>query len=190
MTRPPYSKKLLGGFTLIELLITLAVAAIVMIIGVPNMTGLIQKNKQVTATNELVTALNYARSQAIKTGKHISLCPSSDGNACATGTVDWTVGTMVFINNAFSTVSSLEEDEQILRVFDAVDGSISLKVSGNINRFISFRPTGDSDFQGSWVFCDKRGAEFAKAVSLFRSGRAAVSSTLWDDSSLTCGSAP
>ncbi len=178
------------GFTLIELLVTLAVAAIVFFVGIPSMSNMIHKNQQVTATNDLVMALNYARSQAVKSGRHVSVCPSKNGTGCVTGTGHWADGLMIFSNKSFTNVSTREESEEILRVFSAVEGNLEISAAGNIGSYVSFRPTGDSDFQGSWIFCDSRAEQFASAVSLFRSGRAAVDDTLWDDSALSCGQVP
>lgn len=176
------------GFTLIELLVTLAVAAIVFFVGVPSMSSMIANSKKVTATNDLVLALNYARSHALKTGKHITLCPSDDEVTCAGNASRWTDGWIVFANKSFSTVSTRESSEEIVRVFSPIEGNIRITVEGTIGAYVSFRPTGDSDFQGTWVFCDKRGSDFAGAVSLYRSGRASTDDSLWDDSALSCGS--
>ena len=178
------------GFTLIELLVTLAVASMVLFVGVPSMSTMIANNQKVTATNDLVLALNFSRSHALKTGKHVSLCPSKDGVTCVSGSADWAYGWIVFANKAFNTVSTREESEEIVRVFAPIEGGINLTTEGNIDSYVSFRPTGDSDFQGSWVFCDKRGTDFAGAVSLYRSGRSSTTKTLWDDTALNCGSGP
>ena len=177
------------GFTLIELLITLAVAAIIFFIGVPSMVGMIHKNQQITSTNDLVMALNYARSQAVKSGRHITVCPSKNGTSCIGDATRWADGWLVYANQSFSSVSTREQNEEILRVFSAVHGNLLVTASGNITTYVSFRPTGDSDFQGSWVFCDSGVEQPPAAVSLFRSGRSKVDDTLWDGSALatSCG---
>lgn len=63
-----------SGFTLIELMVTLAVAVIIATIAVPNFKLLIQDNRTVTQTNALISALNLARSEAIKRGGNVSVC--------------------------------------------------------------------------------------------------------------------
>ncbi len=52
------------GFTLFELIVTIAVAAIIVSVGIPGFTSFVQNNRAVTHTNDLVTALNLARSEA------------------------------------------------------------------------------------------------------------------------------
>ena len=51
-----------NGFTLVELMIGLAIAAIVLSIGVPSFGDLMRNNRMTTQVNELVGALNLARS--------------------------------------------------------------------------------------------------------------------------------
>jgi type IV fimbrial biogenesis protein FimT len=54
-----------AGFTLTEMIITLAVAAVLMTVGIPNLrTFLLQQNIE-ARTNDVITALNHARGQAI-----------------------------------------------------------------------------------------------------------------------------
>jgi len=86
-----------SGFTLIELMITLAIVAILLTVGVPSLKTFMQGNQLVAATNELVSALHVARSEAIKHNVRVSVCESSDGANC-TATGNWENGWIVFID--------------------------------------------------------------------------------------------
>jgi len=70
------SGKSLSGFTLVELLITLMVLGIVATIAVPGFSRLIQSNQLTVTANDLVGALNLARSEAIRRGQSVSVTPS------------------------------------------------------------------------------------------------------------------
>jgi type IV fimbrial biogenesis protein FimT len=84
----------IGGFTLFELMVTLAVAALILSLGVPGFRSFIQNNRATTHTNDLVTALNLGRSEATRRGSSVLLCSSSDGATCS-GSIDWSSGWIV-----------------------------------------------------------------------------------------------
>ena len=65
--------KVCQGFTLLELMVAIAVLAILATVGVPSFQDLIQNNRVTTQTNELVTALNLARTEAVKRGRNVEV---------------------------------------------------------------------------------------------------------------------
>lgn len=78
------------GFTLVELLITLAVVAIMLGIGVPSFQETIVRNRLMTQTNDILTAVNLARSEAVKRNRTVTLCRADDASATAcAGTGTW-----------------------------------------------------------------------------------------------------
>lgn len=79
------------GFTLYELMVALAVASIIISFGVPGFQSYIQNSRSVTHTNDLVTALNLARSEATRRGAPIDICASTDAATCS-GNNDWSTG--------------------------------------------------------------------------------------------------
>lgn len=76
------------GFTLIELMVVLAIAAILLTVGVPSFRDLMIKNRLSGQIQEFYNAINFARSEAIKRGNFVSICKSSDGSTCG-GSNDW-----------------------------------------------------------------------------------------------------
>ena len=56
------------GLTLVELMVTLAVAIILLAVGMPLFTGMAANNRAAANVNALVTALNLARSEAVGRG--------------------------------------------------------------------------------------------------------------------------
>ena len=55
-----------GGFTLIELMMTIAIAGILAVLMLPGFTKLLKNNCMTTTTNNLVTSLQLAKSEAVK----------------------------------------------------------------------------------------------------------------------------
>ena len=66
-------KKLNVGMTLIELLVTLAIIGIALGTAVPSFNAMIARNRLATQTNDVLLAVNMARSEALKVGGTVSL---------------------------------------------------------------------------------------------------------------------
>jgi type IV fimbrial biogenesis protein FimT len=80
-----------AGFTVIELLMTMTIAAILLAIAVPSFRGTIASNRLVTQTNDLIGAMNFARSEAITRNRTITFCRAdADGDtACSAAAGNW-----------------------------------------------------------------------------------------------------
>ncbi|MFW6342704.1 MAG: GspH/FimT family pseudopilin [Halothiobacillaceae bacterium] len=126
------------GLTVLELLITLAITAILLMIAVPGMTRLVESGKLSSTYNELLHGLYLARSEAVKRGHRVSICPSKDGQSCADR--DWEVGWIVFSDPG----ASLDPDPD--DIISISQGKESLGVTGNqpVERYVSYLPSGRS----------------------------------------------
>ncbi len=84
------------GLTLIELMVTLIVLAIVLGIAIPNFNAMIRNNQSLTLGDELISALNFTRSEAVKRSDIVTLCASNeDRDACGN---DWTNGWLIILD--------------------------------------------------------------------------------------------
>ena len=91
------------GFTLIELLITVVVVAVLVAIAAPSFRLMLLNNQSQALGEELVSAIQLARSEAVKRAKFVTLCPSSDGTSCGGG---WSGGAIVVVDDATSSAAS------------------------------------------------------------------------------------
>lgn len=92
------------GFTLVELLVGLAVATILLTIAVPGYAFLINSSRLATVTNDLVTALQLARHEAIKRNLHVTVCKSAGSASACAQTGMWQSGWLVFVDEGTAGV--------------------------------------------------------------------------------------
>lgn len=80
-----------SGFTLVELMVTLTVASILLLIAVPAFRSVTAGNRLTTQANDLVAAINLARSEAIKRNATITFCraEAADATECAGDEGEW-----------------------------------------------------------------------------------------------------
>lgn len=105
----PLQRQSAHGFTLIELLVTLAVASILLSVAVPNFQQFIRNARTTALSNELVTAINLARSEAIKRRDTVRVCASEDLTNCNGS--DWTKGWIVRLETGSDPVLRVSEDQ-------------------------------------------------------------------------------
>src|SRR5688572_5317802 len=168
---------MLAGFTLTELLTTLAVIAIVLSAGVPGVRQFISDNRRAAQTNYMLSAFERARSEAMRTTRVISVCPSRDGASCAPGAAGWQGGFIVFANAEGTNPGTVDRTDDILETYTQVRGEFTLRGSGAVADFVAFRPDGAPLRAGEFAWCDSRGPRFGQAVILHSSGKAYVSRT-------------
>jgi type IV fimbrial biogenesis protein FimT len=159
------------GLTLIELLVTIAILAILLSIAVPSFIMIVQDSRLVGQTNELVTSLNYARSEAIKRGVRVSVCSRFDNTTCSGATVfNWDAGWLVFINpnnNAAATLGS------VLQVRQPLENGNTLRTAA-LPR-VTYQSSGYSGNAGTFRLCDSRGTASGRAIVVSLQGRVSTS---------------
>jgi type IV fimbrial biogenesis protein FimT len=158
------------GFTLIELVVSMAVAAILVTVAIPNMRTFIQNGRLNTQLNDLVGDLSLARSEAIKRRKNVGICKSTNGTTCAGGGF-WRDGRAVFVDEDNS--GTWNGGDQILRFREPLASATdSLYTNAVLGDPIFFTPSGASSSVavggpvGTFNFCDDRGASKGKQLSL------------------------
>ena len=115
-----------GGFTLIELLITIALAAIVMGIGVPSYQDIVVKNRIQTQASEIRSSLAMARVEAIRRGLRVRVCP---GQGRCVG-ANWHGGWNSFVDR--NSDNTIDPNETQLGVHIRLDGGSTLTGENNV----------------------------------------------------------
>ncbi|MGB5743048.1 MAG: GspH/FimT family pseudopilin, partial [Sedimenticolaceae bacterium] len=127
------------GLTLVELMVTLAVAIILIAVGMPLFTGLAGSNRATTQANSLVSALKLARSEAVKRADSVTVCADNGAGACGDET-DWVNGWLVHtdVND-----SGGFDAGDVLRTWDPLAASSSITVAGGTE--VTFFATGEAN---------------------------------------------
>lgn len=125
------------GFTLVELMVTIAVAAILLTIGVPSLVSLyegMRVNNNITKIHDIMV---FARNQAVSYGTTVNVCPFATATSCGTST-DWSKGIRVYIGT-----------DKELRAIDGFHSSD--KITGTVDS-LTFSADGLSS-GGTLIYC-------------------------------------
>ena len=134
------------GLTLIELMVTLAVAIILVAVGMPLFSGIVANNRAVAQTNALTSALNLGRSEAVRRGTPVAVCAATTAlpvasPACATSSPDWTNGWFVFADD--DDDGAVDTGETLIRMWDALSANATVAVTGRA--WVTFDNAGGAD---------------------------------------------
>lgn len=155
------------GFSILELLTAIAVMAVLLGLGVPTFLDTINSNRTTTQANELVSALNFARSEAVKRSDLVSVCASTNGTSCS-GANDWSTGWIVFTDSSGGAGTYDPPNDVLLQVWPAT-GGLALTTNGPS---IRYQPSGmvvtTRDFVLQKASCS---GTRARQVSIFATGR-------------------
>ncbi len=116
-----------AAFTIIELMIAIVVLGVLLALAAPNMRDLILRNRLTAQTNDMVAALQLARSEAIKRGVPVGACASGDGTPPCDATADWRGGWIVWVDANFDNATIAAAD--VLRVQSAQEGLDSFAIT-------------------------------------------------------------
>lgn len=140
-------RRALRGFSLIELLAVVAIVAILLGVGVPNMQDYIVSTRLATSSNDFFTALNVARSEAARRGIQVTLAHNG-----ALNSRDWTSGWSMFVD--INGDGALSAGETVISTGAALDAPLTMFGSANFANFIAFDATGRlTSGGGSFVIC-------------------------------------
>ncbi|MDO8706199.1 MAG: GspH/FimT family pseudopilin [Sulfuricaulis sp.] len=173
-----------AGYSLYDLMVTSAVAS-VLGVGAVGMTGLVQDARMTAEVNQMMGHLYLGRSEAIKRGTTITLCPSRNGTICS-GDLEWNTGWIIFVDP--NKNYKVDSGEVVIRVQQSLEGRLALRYGGDKESYAhtTYHPAGHTTPFATFTFCDGRGSTKAKGVIINRLGRPYVSSKTWDMKPLTC----
>lgn len=172
-----------SAFTLIELMVTIAVAGVLLAIAVPSFSEVVSNNRLSARANEMVSAIAFARSEAMKRGRPVSLCRSTNsgsgaetGWSCATGSGGWETGWVVFEDTNSNGLADAGEPRLRGRGGFGT-AAYTMRGDGDMGDRITFTDQGMSPgFDGALTVCDTH-RRVARQIVVAVTGRSQIPST-------------
>lgn len=175
------------GFTLIELAVTLLVAAVLVLVGVPALQDYVMNSRLTSQANALVGTLNMARSEAITQNTEVLLTALDAGDA----TNEWGKGWRIWVDGNAECGDATpvrdgtyNRDCESLRVVDSASSRIIMDGPDDLGE-ISTAATTETNTLGfggngmarlnvasmDFILCDDRVGERGRQIRLMRAGR-------------------
>lgn len=133
-----------AGFSLIEMMSVIGIAAILASVGAPSLKYMLEVNQLAAQTNRIVSALHFARSEAVKRNARVTLCKSDDGAVCD-NSAGWQDGWIVFVDDGVGGGNSgngvRDGSEVLINTNGVSDGRFTFPGSAD---FVSFAGDGTS----------------------------------------------
>lgn len=180
-----------AGFTLMEMIVTMVVAGILVSIGIPSFISTVRNNRLAAQTNELISSLLYARSEAIKRNARVVVCRSTDVStvnattapSCATGgTTGWETGWLIFLDadnsatfNPPAYPACSAGTDCLLTIHEPLTGGVTLVGNNNVANRVTYGTLGlATGSNGALIlkYADDAANANTRVVCIATSGRA------------------
>jgi type IV fimbrial biogenesis protein FimT len=148
----------LRGFTLLELMVVVAVAAIVLTLGVPQFGEFLRNSRRAELSTGLFSALSQARTEAVVRNTEITVAPSGES---------WTAGWRVFIDT--NTNGLFDSGDTAVAEYDIVHDDLEL-ITEPETTLLRFQRSGRANQTVRFTLCAKTRAH-TREVTAEVSGR-------------------
>jgi type IV fimbrial biogenesis protein FimT len=133
--------------------------AVLLTIGVPSFSNLISDTRLNGSSDEFQVMLNYAKAEAIRRNRPVTVTATAGGNQWASGVRVW------FDTNGNGNYNNGEE----LRVLQAMPATITISGNPNISAF-NYTSTGGVGAAVTFSVCDNRTGETGVSIEVLQSG--------------------
>ncbi len=156
------------GFTLVEVLVVLSISAIIIGAATPSFMNIIANNRVAMASNELITTLNLAKAEAVRSGMDTVLCASQTASQCS-DSANWSDGLILFQDNDNDGIIS--NNERIIKVMPASNDSLQFAYILDNTKKINFKANGRINLNGHFCFKNSYAENNSRAVIITQTGR-------------------
>ena len=146
------------GFTLVELMVTIAIAALLLSIGVPSFTSMYEATRSANEIQKINDLFAFARNQAVNYGATVTVCPYA-ATPCGN---DWSKGFSVYIENSGA--------KKVLKVIDGFNSKDTISLSGPTDKTVNFTSDGLVSTEKSIIYCPSGESDGSKSIKISTSG--------------------
>lgn len=106
-----------SAFTLVELMVTIAILAIIATLAAPNLSQMLRNTKVNTSSGDILSFLQQSRTEALRLGKTVTVCGSSDGSSCLSANKrNWSTGLIATHSGSTTPIQKLTFDSSQLSI--------------------------------------------------------------------------
>jgi type IV fimbrial biogenesis protein FimT len=156
------------GVTLPELMTTVCVSGFLAAVAVPGFKDIITSNRTTSIANQLVTALNYTRSEAVKRGLQVTIRHKGAEESV------WEDGWDIFTDS--NGDGTMNDADVLLHTYDSLPKGHTLRTGGTYIQWMAYLPNGRSDGaklgHDTFRLCDSsKDIKRSRAIIINRVGR-------------------
>jgi type IV fimbrial biogenesis protein FimT len=174
------------GFSLVEMLVAVSLLAVLAGLALPALQDLRERNRVAASTNLLLAHIQLARLRAVLDASDVVICPTVDGAACVNDSQAWSQGWLLFKDRDPHQPPQYDPGEDSLLLVHRNDPGWA-QVRGS-PAFIRYYPSGYATNR-TLTLCALDAPRHARAIIISIAGRARVSHTAPNGSTLECGAA-
>src|SRR5688500_4212474 len=155
----PTRRHSLERCTLIELMITLTIVVIVMAVAAPSIRDAMMNVRITGQTNDLMSDLALARSEAARRNVPVVVCSSNTGTTCTNSA--WNEGWVVYSDVVVDGVQAANADERAFKVRRKLEGANALILNcagatANADKRVTYGSLGSAGGVRIFALCDSR----------------------------------
>jgi len=173
-------RPLLRGFTVIELMITLTIVAILIAVSAPSIREAMMSIRITGQTNDLMSDLALARSEAARRNVPVVVCSSNNGTTCTNSA--WNEGWVVYPDVVVDGVQAASSDERSIKVRRKLEGANALVLNCanpatvNSDKRVTYGSLGSAGGVLKFTLCDSRTTvNGGRIISINTTGRPVAS---------------
>lgn len=171
------------GLTAVELITTVAVAIVLLAVGIPGMRGMLARQEVGVAVMTLMTHLQLARLSAVTSGHRVVMCPTGDGAQCA-DTSEWANGFMVFED--LDADRARDADEPLLRRWQPDRDGVRITTPTGRRKIVYQAEGTAGGTNATFRICPTREHAPGRAVVISNTGRPRVTEIEEDGTPIRC----